>query len=195
MTEEDYFEDEIIFAAAKKNHISMLQEFHEQRVKKNAFNASLTDALGNTPLHYSATFGHYDISKYLLELGANPNIQNKAGETALHKAVWYNQIEIATLLIEKGADPNITNNAKQKVIGLTKSTDMHALLNQAVLAHAFSKSDYADEDEDDNDEEAAGSGSGSDQGGVKKPKPAAPPRKSNNSNFHSDMIANDSDDE
>ncbi|EFA78350.1 hypothetical protein PPL_09001 [Heterostelium album PN500] len=174
--EEEIFGDEIIFAAAKKNHISMLEEFYEQRKRANNFNPNLTDALGNTPLHYSATFNHYETSQRLLILGANPNFQNRAGETPLHRAVWYNHVNIATLLIENGGDVSITNNMKQNALGLAKSLDMKALIQSAQLAQKFSPDEFADDDEDE------------EEGTEKKPV-------TSNSSFHSDMIANDSDDE
>lgn len=55
-----------------------------------------------------------DIVKYLLEKGADPNIQNKAGSTPLHKAAVakYEQLQILRALLEnkeKKADPLIRN--------------------------------------------------------------------------------------
>ncbi|KAM9981701.1 hypothetical protein ACTFIY_003994 [Dictyostelium cf. discoideum] len=177
MSEEDYFEDEVLFTAAKKNYISMFEEFFEQRKQKNQYDANIVDALGNTPLHYSATFGHIDVSKRLLETGANTNIQNKAGETPLHKAVWYDRIPMFELLIENGANPTITNNQKQTVTHLAKSSIMKDLIKQATLAATINKEDFADDDDDEEDEDEAAS---------KKPyKPTA--------HDHSDMVADDDD--
>eukprot|EP01133_Synstelium_polycarpum_P007388 gene7388-8623_t len=175
--EEEIFEDEIIFAAAKKNHISMLEEFYQQRLKKGTFNPNISDALGNTPLHYSATFKHIGISKRLLELGAKPNIQNKAGETPTHRAVWYNCIEMVELLIENGGDVSITNNMKQNALSLAKSSDMKALIQSALLAQKFSSAPVDDTPATDG-----------------KQRPAVAPRVADNSSFHNDMIADSDED-
>ncbi|EGC37581.1 hypothetical protein DICPUDRAFT_91602 [Dictyostelium purpureum] len=177
MSEEDYFEDEVLFTAAKKNYESMFEEFYEERKKRNLFDANILDAQGNTPLHYSATFGHVEISNRLLDLGANPNIQNKAGETPLHKAVWYDRVPLFELLIERGANPTIANNQKQTVTHLAKSSAMKDLIKQATLAATINKEDFADDDDDDEDDAEAN----------KPYKPSA--------HDHSDMVAADSDDE
>ncbi|GAM25351.1 hypothetical protein SAMD00019534_085260 [Acytostelium subglobosum LB1] len=176
--EEEIFEDGIIFASAKKNHITMLEEFYQQRLKNKTFNANITDALGNTPLHYSATFKHLECCKRLLDLGASANIQNRAGETPLHKAVWYNNTNIAELLIEKGGDVSICNNSKQNALGLAKSAEMRSLIQQAQLALKFNPEDFADDDDDDEQ----------DPGTAKK-------SVTSHSQFHADMVADDSDDD
>eukprot|EP01132_Coremiostelium_polycephalum_P001011 gene1011-1281_t len=174
--EEDYFEDAVLFAAAKKNHISLFKEYYDQRCKKNEFNPDLKDALGNTALHYSSTFNHYDISKMLLDLKADPNKQNNNGETPLHIAAWKNHLEIVKLLIEYKGDVSIANNNKQKVVNMAKTVDMKQLIESARLAQQFDQSDYAVDDEDDDEE-----------GGQQKPYKPTP-------HDNSDMIA-DSDDE
>ncbi|MBY9021902.1 MAG: ankyrin repeat domain-containing protein, partial [Candidatus Lokiarchaeota archaeon] len=37
----------------------------------------------DTPLHYSAIYGETEVSKLLIDNGANPNIKNKKGKTPL----------------------------------------------------------------------------------------------------------------
>lgn len=44
------------------------------------------DANGNTPLHHAAMYGHVQMIKHLLALGADPTIKNKDGMTAVHYA-------------------------------------------------------------------------------------------------------------
>ncbi|KYQ88476.1 hypothetical protein DLAC_11189 [Tieghemostelium lacteum] len=181
MSEDDDYGDEILFEAAKKNHVTMFDEYYQQRLNKKNWNPNLIDVIGNTALHYSCTFKHLEITKKLLELGANPNIQNKSsGDTPLHKAIWANQIAIAELLIEKNADVTICNNQKQNALMVAKTAEMKALINQALLAKKFSSEDFADDDDDEDENESANKS--------KKPYKPSP-------HDHSDMVANDSDDE
>ncbi|KAF8523103.1 hypothetical protein BU17DRAFT_86216 [Hysterangium stoloniferum] len=77
------------------------------------------NALGGefvTALAAAASEGHYNIVKFLLEHGADPNLQGSFGHaytsrggdccTALQVGILNGHDEIATLLIEKGADIN-----------------------------------------------------------------------------------------
>ncbi|MFC3161422.1 ankyrin repeat domain-containing protein [Chryseobacterium arachidis] len=65
----------------------------------------LTEALWQTNL---------EITKYLVENGADVNIQRDNGETALLVAVWNEKnLNAVDLLIQKGADVNQTNDDKQ----------------------------------------------------------------------------------
>ena len=66
--------------------------------------------LGWTPLYRTVTCGHYEATKELLSLGANPNVKNKLGEYPLHQAVESNQFAIVQLLLDNGADSNIVQN-------------------------------------------------------------------------------------
>ena len=64
---------------------------------------------GDTALHDAATRGMLELTRYLLEKGANPNILNLVGETALHKAVQCRfspaaSLAIVKLLVKNGAD-------------------------------------------------------------------------------------------
>lgn len=63
-----------------------------------------------TPLLYSIIFGDEDTTRYLLEYGADPNIQNRSGDTPLYRSLMNdNKNAITKLLLKYGADPNIKN--------------------------------------------------------------------------------------
>jgi ankyrin repeat protein len=49
--------------------------------------------------------GHGDVARYLLDKGADPNI-DKAGFTALHCAIMRRDAQTAAALLARGADPN-----------------------------------------------------------------------------------------
>ena len=58
-----------------------------------------------TALHHAVYEGYYDIVKYLLEHGANPNSADISGNTPLRTAVSKNDTRIIQLLVDHGADP------------------------------------------------------------------------------------------
>ena len=74
---------------------------------------------GSTPLMYAALYGDADSVKFLLEHGADPNIQNDAGATALMWAA--DDLSKTRLLLEHGADAN------------ARSADGHTALSAAVI--------------------------------------------------------------
>ncbi|TGK01485.1 ankyrin repeat domain-containing protein [Leptospira langatensis] len=68
------------------------------------------DYLGNTPLHKTAGFGYYEVSSFLLQIGAELNSKNGDGETPLHRAVAHGFYDLAGLFLRSGANPNVTRN-------------------------------------------------------------------------------------
>jgi len=166
-----------LFAAAKRNNISLFNEYVEER--GNKFDPNVLDALGNTPLHYSAGANHEEITALLLGKNADPNIKNNtSGETPLHRAIWGGHFNIVKLLVEHGADVNIANNNKQKAINLAKSSELKSYIEAAALAREVDDTDVA---EDDDEDEGA------------SPAPTRPPRSTTKPGFDADMIADDDD--
>lgn len=65
---------------------------------------------GWTALHLAVQYGHFEIAKWLLECGADPNAQlithsSADNLTPLHIAASKGNFEMVKLLVEKGADP------------------------------------------------------------------------------------------
>ena len=54
--------------------------------------------------------GRIEISKFIIESGANINLVNDRGDTALSLAIINDSKQIAKMLIQKGANINIINN-------------------------------------------------------------------------------------
>lgn len=83
---------------------------------------NMKDAMsGSTPLITAASFGKTDISKALIDAGADLSIKNNDGSNALHVAAFFCRIEIVQLLIDAGADKTAPNNygatARESVMG------------------------------------------------------------------------------
>ena len=69
---------------------------------------------GLTALHLAARQGHLEISRLLLQKGADPNRrQDTTGRTPLHVSVERRHQEVARLLLEEGANPNVAARPKK----------------------------------------------------------------------------------
>jgi uncharacterized protein len=76
------------------------------------FDVNSRDAKGLSFLHHSVSNNQFDITKYLLDKGAFPNIQNYAGETPLLQSARKGHFQITGLLIDYGANPDIYDHNK-----------------------------------------------------------------------------------
>jgi ankyrin repeat protein len=61
------------------------------------------DEDGDTALHKAVLFDHYDMVKYLLDLGCSKNKKNNYGWTALDMAIVDQNVSIGRLLHDYGA--------------------------------------------------------------------------------------------
>lgn len=65
------------------------------------------------PLHASLNMNNVQITRVLLENGANPNVQTKYDNmSALMIAAWNQSVESVRLLLEYGANPNVADKDK-----------------------------------------------------------------------------------
>ncbi|XP_060656659.1 myotrophin-like [Drosophila nasuta] len=71
---------------------------------------------GRTPLHYAADFGQLKMIKFLVDIGADVNSEDKYNITPLLAAIWEGHTECVEFLLEKGADSQgITPNGQSYV--------------------------------------------------------------------------------
>ena len=73
---------------------------------------------GNTCLHMSTSSGNAKATKMLLDIGANPNVQDAGGDTPLHNACRKKDIEQATDLLKHQA--KLLTNIKTKTPEIEK---------------------------------------------------------------------------
>jgi ankyrin repeat protein len=69
----------------------------------------LTMKAQRTPLLYAVQVRNIEILKYLLEAGADPNVQDKSGWAPIHLASQFGFIEHVKILVESGANPSLKN--------------------------------------------------------------------------------------
>ena len=86
MSFEDYF-----LYSARLGEVEGLQECLNERVPIDYQNAEQ----GNTALHLAAANGLIPAVTFLLEKGANVNLQNSSKNTPLHWACLCGQLEVA----------------------------------------------------------------------------------------------------
>jgi len=71
---------------------------------------SKRDRHGFTPLYFAIKSDWIQMTEYLLEKGANPNLRLKDGSTLLHMSVEQDNFAIALLLLEYGAETTLKNS-------------------------------------------------------------------------------------
>jgi ankyrin repeat protein len=91
-----------IFIASYNGDLEAVKRLIEQDPKL----VNSRNSLGRFPLEIAAQTGRMEIVRFLLEKGADVNL-NRDGSTALHMAALYGgKTELVVLLLEKGADMN-----------------------------------------------------------------------------------------
>ena len=110
---EKYIKNNNIYTVKKKDHfyytiIGDLENL-KQIYKENPNIIEEKDEINRNLLYLSAKNGFYDICKFLLEIGMDPNETQSSESTPLHAAAYYNHSDIVELLIEYGAKVNSTN--------------------------------------------------------------------------------------
>ena len=68
---------------------------------------NIPDKQHETPLWIAAISGRFDISKLLVDHGANVNISDVDNETPLWRAASFGYLDVSKLLVDHGADINI----------------------------------------------------------------------------------------
>jgi ankyrin repeat protein len=90
--------------AAQTGNSSRLRELLDH----NRDFVNMPDEAGYTPLHYAAYFGHTDVARYLIAIGADIGSVSldPLRNQPLHAAATSGHTEIARILLDAGADVN-----------------------------------------------------------------------------------------
>ena len=97
-----------LFLSLKNNEAKDFIEMFEKY--KYKINVKQTDSDSNTMLIIATKNNFHQICRFLLEKGADPNIQNHYNNTALHYAVSFKYYTIINLLVQYKADETIKNS-------------------------------------------------------------------------------------
>jgi ankyrin repeat protein len=124
-----------------------------------------TTSQDKRPLSAACRNGNIEITKLLLDSGANPTLSDSKGSTPLHEACSYGWISIAKLLLDfcstknntlkNNANNNASNNNHNKINLLLKLSDNHGFtpLHFAVWGENYHCGASYDDDENDDENE------------------------------------------
>lgn len=100
--------------------------------------ANVVDENRRSALHFAAALGNVEITKYLIDAGADIDLQDKEGYTPLHMAAGYMYLPTVLALLEAGANPELRDSSGRNVVELIDSLRASFPLNlqtmQRVLA-------------------------------------------------------------
>eukprot|EP00667_Euglena_gracilis_P012183 EG_transcript_12490 len=65
--------------------------------------------VGNAALHWAVSRGDLPMSRWLLDRGADVNVQNHGGSTPLHTACAHGQAPLVAFLLQQGANPDLVD--------------------------------------------------------------------------------------
>lgn len=98
---------------------------------------------GNTALHIACAKGHQELVQFLLDEGADVNVQNSVGETPLHLAVLHQHPAIVHVLLKYGPDISLSSDVGGSPLlyaASSEQTDVLKLLKQYMIARHMSNS-------------------------------------------------------
>ena len=130
-----------------------------QSLVKAGVSVDEPDDMGSSPLFWAARGGHAfgphqcpgeetsrpEVLRTLLELGANPNVQDNrpkgfgraSGWTPLFVALHHEQFKSAAVLLEHGADPNILSDQGMSVMTVATTEGAPRELVELMVAKGF----------------------------------------------------------
>jgi hypothetical protein len=90
-----------------------------------------------TPLHFAAMDGYTEVTKVLLDRGADLHAKDKNGNTPLHTAAEYWKTEVVNILLAHGACPPLSMLLKSMLLKNKFTTEMHSALRSGFIkSHA-----------------------------------------------------------
>lgn len=146
---------ENIWVAASDGNMQQVKALIENNV--HAVNEQ--DINGYSAIHAAASYGHEELIKYLISIGANVNLRDNDGDTPI---LICEEPEIFLLLKSYGADPTAVNNMGEgifeKMVEDENDMMIRFLVTQGLVTQERAEAalikindNIIDEDEDDNE--------------------------------------------
>ncbi|MGM0600587.1 MAG: ankyrin repeat domain-containing protein [Candidatus Rifleibacteriota bacterium] len=129
-------EDKPIFKAIRAGDVAKVTKMIKADKK---LLKSLSRRTKHMPIHFAAKFGKPEVAKALLELGADPNKNDKSsisGKSPLYYAIGFKNLDIAEMLIKEGAHVYERNDAGNLFILATR-LKLYDLAKKLFSMHKF----------------------------------------------------------
>mmetsp|Transcript_7569 Transcript_7569/g.27823 ORF Transcript_7569/g.27823 Transcript_7569/m.27823 type:complete len:430 (+) Transcript_7569:302-1591(+) len=136
-----------LFAAAAAGSLSTIKKLRGKDVIK--VHTSVDDR-GRSALHLAARGGFADVVRYLLQKGADVNLQDKDGDTPMHHSTRYLRFDVNVILNEFGARTDIRNHEGSTALQLAANS--MAAKQEQVARHRKRRAYEAAKAETDPDE-------------------------------------------
>jgi ankyrin repeat protein len=119
--------NEEFYSAIRGNDLARLRTLVDQKA-----NVNTKDSRGETPLMYAAAVGSVEAMKFLLEQGADANVQNQFGSTAL---IWSaTDLAKVQLLLDHGANPNLASKKGRTALLVAAMSDRSAPIVRLLIS-------------------------------------------------------------
>lgn len=93
--------------AVMHGEVNVVKKYLDSGIPVDSFNNGEEDLIWNSAIQYACFYGHLEVTKVLLEHGANVHDKtNKSLVSCLHRACQKGYIEISELLLDYGANKN-----------------------------------------------------------------------------------------
>ena len=133
--DENYL-DQFHFSPLHKAILGLSSQSPEESMARCADDLDSVDYLGNTALSWAIQRNDIAAARVLLNVGANPNIQNSVGNPALHYASRYSTLSCVKLLVDTGSDPHLLNHYGQNALhALTWQGSRNLLEKRALVSY------------------------------------------------------------
>jgi len=114
--------------AARDGDVATIRRLLREGVDGKPVRVDAANAIGQTPLHFAAMWGHAHAVLALLDAGCNVNIENDDGQTPLYFAVRKGQVEVIRVLLNRGAKIKRLRSMLQMAKGVPREVEVLATL-------------------------------------------------------------------
>ncbi|GIL63260.1 hypothetical protein Vafri_17365 [Volvox africanus] len=105
--------------------------------------AHVVDENRRSALHFAAALGSADMTRLLVEAGADVDLQDREGFTPLHMAAGYMHTSSMTVLLEAGANPELRDNTGRDVVSLINNLKATMPLNMGSVQRRLALEEVA----------------------------------------------------
>ena len=119
------------FMAAKANDVPSLERL---LTADPALLHSTGRGIGNSALHWAASFSATEAMRYLLNAGVDVNLRNAGESTALHTAASAGHVTVVEELLRRGADPTAKESSGETAKDMAMARGLESIVQLLAAA-------------------------------------------------------------